>query len=318
MVFRLRGKRFHLIYARCNLAPLLIYTSLNALGNENDNPVTRLRVASEKHQDGSDHRHVTVAFTRAWDRTGLNAERLFDIINYHPQIKPKRTKRQWINAVVYLEKDGNWEDFAQPGHGFEAEEDADETTLVDTAKATNNLLEYLRIVERQKRNPYLARWVWDAVAAQRDTDRTILAPDTPEILFGRINDHNLRELEYDGNGRNGPVSMILQGPTSIGKTSWALLNTPKPALWVKHSDDLKYFREGYHISIIVDDLDLKHTPRSNQLNWVDRRNPTTVHIRYRVATIPAGVHRVFTCNRDYVPVDIDDPAILARVNYIIL
>lgn len=314
MPFRLRGKRFHLTYAQCAVEPQEIYETLYIVAQANENPIVNFRVAKEKHQDGSDHRHVTVSFTSSWDRPGNAAERLFDVGDHHPNIKPKRTKRQWINAVKYLEKDNDWTDFGEPGHGYE-EEESDET-LVDTAKTTECVLEYLRYVERTKRNPYLARWVWDTVNAQRDTDRTILAPDTPEVLLGRIAHPTLRDLEFNGDGNNGPISMILQGPTSIGKTSWALLHTPKPALWVKHADDLQCFRPNHHKSIIIDDLDLKHTPRSNQLNWVDRRNPSTVHIRYRVARVPAGVHRVFTCNRDFVPVDIDDPAIMARVNYI--
>lgn len=311
--FRLKGKRFHLIYAQCNLDAFTIYDVLEDLGK----PIVRARIANELHENGDPHRHVAIEFESAWDVRNANAHLFFDIEGHHPQIKPKRLNTAWRNAWEYCAKDNRYTDFGAP-----LEPEDDHESLVDEAQTQHSFTEYLRVVERTRRNPYLAKLIWDAVQRERGNDRTILDPDDPEELIGRISSPILRNAEYDGLGPNGPVSVILQGPSSIGKTTWAKLNAPKPALWVVHPDDLKLFRPFYHASIIIDDQCMQHTPRSNQLQWVDRRNPTSVHLRYVVAHIPAGVHRIFTCNlgQHLLPVAVGcgDDAIDARCHVLYL
>lgn len=92
------------------------------------------------------------------------------------------------------------------------------------------------------------------------------------------------------------TSLVLQGPPGCGKTNWAKKNVKLPSLFVTHLDRLRDFRVGFHQSIIFDDLDFKHLPRTSQIHLVDRENPRDIHVRYRVAHIPAGVQKVFTCN----------------------
>lgn len=107
-------------------------------------------------------------------------------------------------------------------------------------------------------------------------------------------------------------SLVLHGPAGCGKTNWAKKHALKPALFVTHLDRLKDFKFGFHKSIIFDDLDLKYLPRTAQISLADRENDRDIHIRYRVASIPSGIQKIFTCNeRPFI----QDDAICRRIEY---
>lgn len=312
MPFRLKGKKFHLIYSQCGLDADYIFDHLKTT-----RPVIRARIAYETHEDGSPHRHVAIEFSRPWDTRRADAERIFDIDGFHPSIKPIRVAKHWTHLwEEYLTKEDS-----EP-HDFGEEYIEGETTEVDTstcvsrARELSDFAEYLEWVEREKRNPYLARLAWQEVH-RADSETTLTDADIDhDELRGRISDLQLQDLEYDGGvGPRGPVSWILQGPSSIGKTSWAKLHAPKPALWVTHPDVLKAYCPRTHKSIIFDDVSFRHRPRSDQLKWVDRREPASVHLRNVHKTIAKGVHRFFCCNDgdDNLPVILDgDDAMAAR------
>lgn len=107
-------------------------------------------------------------------------------------------------------------------------------------------------------------------------------------------------------------SLVLIGRPGCGKTNWAKKNSLKPALFVSHLDRLKDFKPDVHKSIIFDDLDFKHLPRTSQIHIVDRENPRDIHIRYRTAFIPQGVQKIFTANEEPF---ITDAAIKRRCRY---
>lgn len=91
-------------------------------------------------------------------------------------------------------------------------------------------------------------------------------------------------------------SIIITGSSGIGKTTWALTNSPKPCLLVSHMDQLKKFDASKHKSIIFDDMDFKHMPLTAQIHLTDSEQPRAIHVRYGIVTIPSGVTKIFTCN----------------------
>lgn len=104
-------------------------------------------------------------------------------------------------------------------------------------------------------------------------------------------------------------AVVIEGPTGIGKTSWAKYYCRKPALMISHMDDLKHISPETK-ALIFDDMDFRHMPRTAQIHLVDFRESRSIHIRYGTATIPSGIQKIFTCN-EYPFVD--DPAIKRRV-----
>jgi len=106
-------------------------------------------------------------------------------------------------------------------------------------------------------------------------------------------------------------SVVLIGRAGTGKTTAAKLFAPKPALFVTHLDILKQFKPEYHKSIIFDDCSFAHLPRETNIFLADRQDARAIHIRYGIATIPAGVFKWFTGNR--FPFQTNDAAIERRI-----
>jgi len=90
-------------------------------------------------------------------------------------------------------------------------------------------------------------------------------------------------------------SVVMIGPSGVGKTQWALGHF-RNALFVTHTDDLLRFQEDVHDGIIFDDMNFTHMPRTCQIHLVDWDQPRSIHCRYSVARIPKHTKKIFTCN----------------------
>lgn len=109
-------------------------------------------------------------------------------------------------------------------------------------------------------------------------------------------------------------SLILCGPSGIGKTTWAKLRWPSH-LFVSHMDDLGRY-DGEE-AIIFDDMMFSHLPRSSQIHLVDVENTRSIHIRYQVAVIPAFTKKIFLTNLPLI-FDLNDSAIKRRVDLCVI
>lgn len=249
-------------------------------------------VSEELHQDGNRHYHVAAKFLQ---KTRLSATSC-DVNNHHPNLQPAK---KWMAWLTYVKKDGNFLEVGENRTGEQV------TSPSQVCLSYDSYVEWLDYCIAKKISHAMAKELWDLT--HFDDLHTIGADvDVPaeRITF---------EFEWDWkDGR----SLILEGDTGCGKTSWAKKNAPKPALFVRHVDTLGDFRPGVHASIIFDDLSFVHQPRSQQLFFVDTTDVATLHIRYKRAVIPAGIPRVFTCNPGYLPVAVDDPAIRRRVKVV--
>lgn len=112
-------------------------------------------------------------------------------------------------------------------------------------------------------------------------------------------------------------TLILEGPTGMGKTSFILswcAHTNKTPLFVTHMDQLKTYAissgEGSYDIIIFDDMSFAHMPRTAQIHISDWDHDRTIHCRYRPAFIPAHTPKVILCNE--YPFT-HDPAVTRRV-----
>lgn len=124
------------------------------------------------------------------------------------------------------------------------------------------------------------------------------------------NDTMLRCLKEFDWADDSLKSLVIVGPPGCGKTNWAKIRAKKPALFVTHLDRLKELDVAFHKSIIFDDMEFTHMPRTSQIHLVDRENPRDIHVRYSVAFIPAGIQKIFTANQ--YPFS-EDPAIQRRI-----
>lgn len=111
---------------------------------------------------------------------------------------------------------------------------------------------------------------------------------------------------------NRAKTLIISGPTEIGKTSLAKALLPR-ALFVSHMDQLRAYDSTRHEGVIFDDMSFKHLHREAQIHIADTYEPRAIHVRYAIALLPENTPRILTTNRDYDGVlDTTDPAIRRR------
>lgn len=257
--------------------------------------VEYLVLAREQHKSGQWHFHAAIKFTKPW-RT--KDSRSFDIDNIHPSIEPARNFNRW---VTYCKKDNVFTEYGT----YQFEKKTVRITpeeLIILAKTMNkgDFLAYCSI----GKYPY-APEIWNQ---NHKTDHCTLTEESP--IAGSMNTC----LNHVNDIWDKTKTLLLVGDSGIGKTTWCKINMPKPCLMVTHLDDLKRFEPGVHTSILFDDVSVKHLPDTSQIHLVDHDNPRSIHIRYGVARIPAGIVKAFTCNT--IPVNLDMDAIARRCQFI--
>ena len=106
-------------------------------------------------------------------------------------------------------------------------------------------------------------------------------------------------------------NLYLWGPTNTGKTQWAAAQFERPLI-VSAMDRLREFNKDEHDGIVFDDMSFKHLPRETQIHLLDYQTDRDIYCRYTNATIPAGTRKIFTSNKPFCEVFLNDPAIRRR------
>nr|QKI29022.1 Rep [Kummerowia striata CRESS virus] len=269
MPFRINAKYFFLTYPNANFEHSLYYTWL-----ESKHKTNKVIVCTERHQSGEPHMHVGIEFK---NRTDVRDERHFDYSWFHPNIQKARN---WAAVVNYVKKGGEYTCF---GFDEEEEENLDLEQALDSMDRKSFLLYCIK-----QKIPYgYCNELWNL--SHKDRGNTIT--EAPE--GGRM----VPRLEFTRMPDNLHKALVIMGPTGTGKTTWALRNSPKPALVVTHMDDLRHYDPEYHKSIIFDDMGFTHMPIEAQIHITDWHLKRSIHARYRVAEIPAETPKIFTSNR---------------------
>lgn len=279
--FRFQGKKAFLTYSQADIDTPSLYAFLQGKGR-----VVYAIIAKEEHQDGGLHTHALVEFE---SKLRFRDPRFFDYEGNHPSIE---TPRNLMAAISYCKKDGNFMEFGTDEHG-----DDDDLFAIARSSAYEDWVNYC--IKKKIAYQYMDV-IWRRVT---DVNTIMETPQTEAVIC----DNNLDALRFPEESRK---SFVIQGPSGIGKSTWAKREAPKPALWVTHMDDLRAFDGSRHKSIIFDDMSFLHMPREAQIHIVDNDDTRSIHIRYGVARIPAGTKKIFTCNG---PIFTEDPAIARRI-----
>lgn len=274
---------FFLTYPQTDLQHDDVYDALQSI-----KPVVWARVALEQHQDGHPHVHAIIRFgARVKTRSDMH---VFDIASRHPNIQvPRRIK----DVLEYIAKDGNFKDYGP---------------VPTTACSYDQLCQYAKSNDRDSfdkcamENRVSYMWAEHLWKRHSNSIRTIQEPGAGTECL------QLQSLSFSGK------STLIIGQSGCGKSTWAKRVAPKPALWVTHIDDLKCLQKE-HKSIIFDDMDFQHLPRSTQIYLADQDDTRTIHCRNTNATIPAGLPKIFTANSNPFS---HDEAITRRLETVII
>lgn len=245
-------------------------------------PVKDFFLGEERHQDGGRHIHAVFVFKA---KVSSRSAQCFDVWDgekwLHPNIKTIRRGKAHLETVVeYAGKDD-----PHPLTNMESKPSWGE--LIEQSNTAQEFLDGVRKWYPRDYALNLQRYEYSAAK---------MYGNCPNTLSDFVHDW---DLELPDELRDLQVSTVqstvIVGPPGCGKTTWAKENAPKPALFIRHMDSLALLR-AEHASIIFDDLDFHHLPPSTQKFLVDMENLAEIHLRYRVAKIPAGLPRIITAN----------------------
>lgn len=266
MVFQVNAKHFFLTYPQANNIQNK-EELLEFLTNVRDCP-DYICIGQERHQDGNYHFHALVSYAR---RFNCRNDRFFDFKGNHPNIQSAKNVGKVRSYVI---KDGDFIESGQQGRPSLHDKcyDMDIAEWEEYCVSNNIPWGFCQSIWKRCHPPK------SSFTIDEGCEHGNIGPA-------------LEQFHYDQWER----PLVLLGPTGCGKTSWAIKNAPKPALLISHLDRLSELNES-HKSIIFDDMVFKHMPTQAQIHLVDYHCPRDIHCRYRVASIPKGMPKIFTCN----------------------
>jgi len=280
------GKQFFLTYPRCERSADELAQFLQSVAT-----CSYYLIARELHEDGTPHLHACVQYVETL-RGGV---RLLDFEGHHPN---KQDPRKWEACKQYCKKGGDFIEGPPDAIVRAALAGLAPSEVVRTF--TDKAMWFDWCISKRITHGY-AEWYWNST---REHDLTI---DKDTVVAGQMCE-SLAGFAFD---RDQHRVIVLKGESGCGKTTWAKTHAPKPALFVSHIDSLKRFQPGFHKSIIFDDVDFNHYPRTGQIHIADWENPRAIHVRYGTVEIPANTYKIFTCN--FEPLTLTDEAIKRRV-----
>lgn len=276
--YRINARNIFLTYPRCLLDKQTVLDKLVDLMKP------RYAVVSlEKHEDGTPHLHALLCLNKKVD---IRNERYFDIQGYHPNIQSAKHLGKTKNYVCKDKDIIEYGEFSESKRGPNRIPELDDgmSKLQFLTECYNNDIPYGYAAAfygcflDPVNNVTLFEYESDIVLPSNYLNS--LTPLNP--LFPSL--------------RTPYFSLVVVGPAGCGKTIWCKRYCEKPALWVTHLDDLKLFDKKLHKSIVFDDMCFSYLPVQGQISIVDRYDDRSIHCRYNVAKIPAGIPKYFTCN----------------------
>lgn len=203
--FQFNSKKIFLTYPQCNLEK---QTVLSHFQNEQSFPkLSYAIVAQERHQSGEPHIHVFIEFERPF-RT--RDPRGFDINSFHPNVQSARNR---LHVIQYVRKHGdvlehgninirsNWGNILESSHNKR-----DFFTLVQQEYPRDYILNHERL-------EYFANKHFQHEIEMYTPQRMDFKPNA-ELIDWYVQN-------FYGPRQERPKSLILIGPSRIGKTSWA-------------------------------------------------------------------------------------------------
>lgn len=294
---RLNSAQIFLTYAQCPVELDSLLKHIEKIVDEWG--LKNYIIAQENHKDGNKHIHAYLLLNRKPNKE--NAERMFDYLEYHPKVE---TCRSYKNVIKYVTKEGNYISNYDPEILKNIiKENMKVGELYEKARdlAKNfKVKEGLAVLEHSKT---IRDLTIHGNAIQKNLRSLAVKRHTPDYS---LDDFRI-DFEWDKSR-----SLILWGPTNLGKTNLAHALLPR-ALIMSHIDKLKSFDELEYEGIIFDDMSFKHWPREAQIHIVDYDFEREINVKHSHVIIPRNTPKIFTTN--LMPAEImffDDPAINRR------
>lgn len=290
----MNSRGLFLTYPQCPLKPEEALDLLRGKLLTKKRTIEEYVIATEKHADGNDHLHVYLKLNKALH---TREPTWFDLNTHHGNYQGARSAKR---VKTYCVKDGNY--IADPPVVLESPKTPWSTAIAmaKDGKISDAIATLEDGGERTCRDLVLHQ---SAIMMSLTTLKPVstLTCARPLIEFGTL-------FDWDPTAQ----TLLICGQTNTGKTTLAASLLPQ-ALFTRHIDRLADLKPG-HSGVILDDMIFRHLHDEAQIALTDCAMETNVHVRYKVATLPAGLPRIITSNKEPFEVfNMSNPAIARRV-----
>lgn len=282
MAFRVQGKNFFITYPQCSLSKSTLLINLKSKFPT----ATYILVSEEQHQDGSPHLH---SFITCSIKKDIKSATYLDFENFHPNIQAAREPKQ---VIEYVKKHGNFTEWGTPPV-FNQGKNADYSKLLSATSKE----EFMKLAEQEFPHEYIFQHERVQYFAEQKFKQTIM-PYTPRFTSFIIPNMVQQWLDQRTN-EDRPKSLILWGPTRLGKTELAR-SFGKHMYWNTFFD-LRLWDDSAEYAIWDD---MEQWTKFPYKAWVGAQRQFTVTDKYaRKRTIQWGKPSILLMNQN--PKDID-------------
>lgn len=281
--FRLRGKSFHLTYrghiGREQLFPVVGGES----GLDYWSIVWELGTHSADSEQPYAHTHF---FFRTRVRLDRHTARTFDIDDVHPHIqRVSNIEHEGRIFHQYHRKD--------PIQLWQSEAAPPDPTLARDKKRVRELIQRGSLLDACFALGVEISTVSDIRAIREERvppppEESEFTEDDFSLKLNWMSSHNGMLKEVD--------SMLLYGPSGMGKTERALTMFKRPLL-VRSLDSARDYHPDRYDGIVFDDVSLSHLSPEEKIHLLDGDHIGSVRCRYANGTLPKHTKRIFTTNR---------------------
>ncbi|QKQ15092.1 AC1 [Calystegia hederacea geminiviridae] len=224
--FSIKAKNYFLTYPQCSLSKEEALSQIKNLQTPTNKKF--IKICRELHEDGSPHLHVLVQFEGKYNCTN---NRFFDLVSptrsahFHPNVQGAKSSS---DVKSYMDKDGDtleWGEFQIDGRsargGQQSANDAYAAALNAGSKS-----EALRIIRELAPRDFTLQYH----NLSSNYERIFAAPPETYVHPFSSSSFVLPSVLLDWANNNvgdaaarpdRPISLILEGPSRVGKTVWA-------------------------------------------------------------------------------------------------
>ncbi|ADZ96685.1 C1 [Sweet potato leaf curl Sao Paulo virus] len=298
--FNIKAKNYFLTYPQCSLSKEETLQQLLQLQTPTNKKY--IKICRELHEDGQPHLHVLLQFEGNYQCTN---QRFFDLVSptrsahFHPNIQRAKSSS---DVKSYVDKDGDtleWGEFQVDGRSARGGQQTANDAAAEALNAGNKEAA-LQII----REKLPEKFIFQYHNLVSNLDRIFSPP--PSVYsspFSSSSFNNVPDIISDWAAENvmdsaarpdRPISIVIEGPSRIGKTVWARSLGPHNYLCGHLDLSPKVYSNSAWYNVI-DDVNpqyLKHFKEfmGAQKDWQS-------NCKYgKPVQIKGGIPTIFLCN----------------------
>lgn len=300
--FRFNAQTVFLTFPQSNFNLQALYDDIHARF-----PIAAATICRERHADGEWHIHAAIKFVRKVNARGA---RTFDFDGRHPHF---RSCSNFHAACRYCRKEASGEDLLEIGMDDQPQQRRSPNDVYREAVNTRSFDEARQIILEGAARDYVIYGdkIESRLRSLFQPPPTTYVPEFPRESFVNVpkaaNQWAERYLASEFQGR--PKSLLLVGPSRLGKTEWA--RSLGPHIYCSGYYTLEAFEAGGDY-VVMDDIPWKNFP--NPKGILGGQKTITLTDKYRAKkTFTDWCKPCIVCwNQDMYPIEFSEDVHLGR------